>query len=355
VSDVGSPTPQRRTRGPCADPARVQPARAPLSQPSQRPRPQRSRPRCLRSRCPGACRGPSALFCRPVSFGEATHSNTNPAAGRERGDIVSHPSPPDSASWPNDSPSENCPTATENTPNASVGATSASRGSSCWKTRQLVSLFTEPVSSNPVSAWNRWAGHPFRDEPRTRTVVLDETSLPVEQEDGELETLFSWAAVGVDATLLPIPVTEGRCRSDVLGLGGSVRPLRYQAPGARGCGGVPCLGVGYSRFGLPGDGRWYAKRGRALSGVSKEPTGSVSRALPNPRLETRRPGPGRGIRVAVQSEPGRPLLISHRPVSPSPTSTGYVGRPKLPAIPPRVNDKRGDAGKHQRESRHCGR
>lgn len=93
-------------------------------------------------------------------------------------------------------------------------------GLSCRWASKLVSMLEEPVSHTPISTWHRRATDLYRsaDAKRHEELVVDETSLHIEQEDGELEEVYLWAAVNPRTSeVVHVAVTDGRSGIEALG------------------------------------------------------------------------------------------------------------------------------------------
>jgi transposase-like protein len=93
-------------------------------------------------------------------------------------------------------------------------------GLSCRRTADVLSMVQEPVSHQPISAWYHRAGDLFRTGPVRyhEALAVDETSLHIEAEGGDLTEVFLWAAVDPDTgEVAHVAVTESRGGVEALG------------------------------------------------------------------------------------------------------------------------------------------
>lgn len=100
-------------------------------------------------------------------------------------------------------------------------------GLSCRTVSRWLDHHEEYVCPATVSNWYRRAGELFRERPirRHREIAVDETTIHLENDQGELEEFFLWVAIDVHTSeIVHVAVTDGRTPLDALAfLRGSLR------------------------------------------------------------------------------------------------------------------------------------
>lgn len=93
-------------------------------------------------------------------------------------------------------------------------------GLSCRTVSRYLDHHEEYVCPATVSNWYCRAGRLFQEQPRQehRALAVDETSIHLENQLGELEEFFLWVAIDVDTSqVVHVVVTDGRTPIDALG------------------------------------------------------------------------------------------------------------------------------------------
>lgn len=92
-------------------------------------------------------------------------------------------------------------------------------GLSCRTVSRYLDHHEEYVCPATISSWYRRAGQLFDQQPvrHHRALAVDETSIHLENEHGELEEYFLWVAIDVDTSqVVHVAITDGRTPIDAL-------------------------------------------------------------------------------------------------------------------------------------------
>lgn len=93
-------------------------------------------------------------------------------------------------------------------------------GLSCRATSHVLTQLVEPVNHNPISDWCPRTGTLFRKLPvkRHHSLAVNETSVRIEREDGDLEEHFLWVAANPRTSeVVHVALTQGRGGVEAIG------------------------------------------------------------------------------------------------------------------------------------------